>query len=59
MEDIQEGFHKPHPCGINHIMKIITPPRAYYLGDTPDDMICAKRANITGIGVFTLTRAKI
>ena len=31
--------------------RIIT-DKIYYLGDTVDDMVCAKNANITGIGVL-------
>ena len=52
MDDIKEGFHKPHPFGINHIKEIINPLNTYYLGDTPDDMISAREAGVKGIGIL-------
>ncbi|MDD3150111.1 MAG: aminotransferase class I/II-fold pyridoxal phosphate-dependent enzyme [Candidatus Gastranaerophilales bacterium] len=52
MEDVPTRKHKPDSWGINHILSVIKPNNAYYLGDTPDDMICAKSANIKGIGVL-------
>lgn len=52
MDDVPNGFHKPNPYGLNYILKIIKPKIAYYLGDTPDDMISARRAGVNGIGVL-------
>jgi len=52
MEDVPEGMHKPDPYGIKLILDLIKPTKACYFGDTPDDMISAKKANITSIGVL-------
>jgi len=52
MEDLPEGKHKPEPDGILNILNIVKPNKAYYLGDTPDDMISAAKAGITAIGVL-------
>jgi len=52
MEDLSDGRHKPEPDGIFKIIDIVSPDNAYYLGDTPDDMISAKKAGIKAIGVL-------
>ncbi|MFH0702822.1 MAG: histidinol-phosphate transaminase [bacterium] len=52
MDDVPEGFHKPDPYGINYILSKISSVNTYYLGDTPDDMIAAKKAKIKGIGIL-------
>ena len=52
MEDLPEGKHKPEPDGILEILNIVSPRHTYYLGDTSDDIISAKRAGINAIGVL-------
>ena len=52
MDDVPDGFHKPDPYGINHILKQITPLNTYYFGDTPDDMISARKAGVNGVGIL-------
>lgn len=52
MEDLPAGKHKPEPDGIFKILNIVTPKTAYYLGDTHDDMISAKKAGAKAIGVL-------
>ena len=52
MEDLPEGKHKPEPDGLLNILKITSPQKVYFLGDTPDDMISAEKAGVTGIGVL-------
>lgn len=52
MEDVPEGFHKPNPYGIKLIQDVIKSDNVYYLGDTPDDMISARKAGINAIGVL-------
>ena len=52
MEDLPNDKHKPEPDGLLKILSIASPINAYYLGDTHDDMISAKKAGITAIGVL-------
>jgi len=52
MEDVPEGFHKPDPYGIKQIQGIIPSLNTYYLGDTPDDMMSARKAGVKGIGIL-------
>lgn len=52
MEDLPEGKHKPEPDGLFKILNIVSPVNAYYLGDTHDDMISAKKAGVKAIGVL-------
>ncbi|MCK7521147.1 MAG: aminotransferase class I/II-fold pyridoxal phosphate-dependent enzyme [Ignavibacteriales bacterium] len=52
MDDVPEGFHKPDTYGLKQIIDIINPKTVYYLGDTPDDMICSFNAGVKGIGVL-------
>jgi HAD superfamily hydrolase (TIGR01548 family) len=52
MEDLSEGKHKPEPDGLLKILEIVSPKNAFYLGDTHDDMISAKKAGIKAIGVL-------
>lgn len=52
MEDLQEGQHKPEPDGLLKILDIVSPQNTYYLGDTADDMISAKKAGVKAIGVL-------
>lgn len=50
MEDISE--QKPSPEGLLRIMGLYNNKRAYYLGDTIDDMKAAKSANIIPVGIL-------
>jgi len=52
MEDLPEGKHKPEPDGLLKILNITSPQNAYYLGDTHDDMISAKKAGVRAIGAL-------
>ncbi|EKE02749.1 MAG: histidinol-phosphate transaminase [uncultured bacterium] len=52
MDDVPDGFHKPDPHGLNQILNIISTPNIYYLGDTSDDMIAARKAGVKGIGIL-------
>ncbi|MDD3013166.1 MAG: histidinol-phosphate transaminase [Candidatus Gastranaerophilales bacterium] len=52
MEDVPDGFHKPEPYGIKQIQNIISSLNVYYLGDTPDDMTSAAKANVKGVGIL-------
>jgi histidinol-phosphate aminotransferase len=52
MEDVPEGFHKPEPYGIKLIQDVIDSTDIYYLGDTPDDMIAARKAGAKGVGIL-------
>ena len=52
MEDVPKGYHKPDPWGLNHILRSIPCKKAFYLGDTPDDMTAANKASVSGIGIL-------
>lgn len=52
MDDIPDGKYKPHPCGIELAMEQLPGLGTYYIGDTVDDMIAARRANAIPIGVI-------
>ncbi len=52
MDDVPMDAQKPDPCGLHKILEVINPVKVYYLGDTADDMIAAKAANVKGIGVL-------
>lgn len=52
MDDLPIDRQKPHPLGLEIIKEKIVTNKIYYLGDTVDDMISAKRANIKAIGVL-------
>ena len=43
---------KPDIKGVNLIKEKVIADEIYYLGDTVDDMICARNANVNGIGVL-------
>ncbi|RMF58732.1 MAG: HAD family hydrolase, partial [Calditrichaeota bacterium] len=51
MEDVP-GRGKPHPDGINLALQNLNIGRAYYFGDTLNDIIAAKAAGIIPIGVL-------
>lgn len=52
MDDLPVNRQKPNTLGVEEILKVSNPQKVYYLGDTIDDMKCAKNANINGIGVL-------
>ncbi|MBE7706297.1 MAG: histidinol-phosphate transaminase [Cyanobacteria bacterium SIG30] len=51
-EDLPKNKQKPHPEGLNYIIKNSYFKDIYYLGDTGDDMLCAKSAGVNAIGVL-------
>ena len=52
MDDMPKDKQKPNPWGVFESLRITNPKKAYYLGDTIDDMFAARQANVTGIGVL-------
>ena len=52
MNDVPENRQKPYPDGILKIVDIVRPSETYYLGDTQDDMLSAKTAEVKGIGIL-------
>lgn len=52
MNDVPEDRQKPYPDGILKIVDIVQPSETYYLGDTQDDMLAAKTAEVKGIGIL-------
>ena len=51
-DDVPEGKGKPDSYGLNYIKDITISKKYYYMGDTIDDMKCAKNANYYPIGVL-------
>lgn len=51
MDDLPEGRGKPEPDGIELAMKSFDSDRAYYLGDSVDDMRAALSAGTIPVGV--------
>jgi len=52
MEDIPRGKGKPDPYGLKKAMKALRAKRAWYFGDTVDDMKAAAKAGIIGVGIL-------
>lgn len=52
LEDVSFEHQKPDCKGIEIIKEKIITDKIYYLGDTVDDMICAIKGEVTGIGVL-------
>ena len=52
MDDLPPDRQKPDPLGIDRILDMVNPVSAVYLGDTSDDMVAAKEACVTGLGVL-------
>ncbi len=50
MNDVGEKRGKPEPDGINMVLTDSEEVRAFYVGDTVDDMVAALRAGIEPIG---------
>ncbi len=51
-DDIPPNTGKPNPCGLNIIKEKLPASKYYYFGDTQDDMLAAKAAGYTPIGVL-------
>ena len=51
MEDVPAHKNKPDPLGIELALRALNLSEAYYIGDTVDDMIAARRAGVVPIGV--------
>src|SRR5574344_1059047 len=52
LKDVGLDRQKPDTYGIEQKKKKVITDKIYYLGDTVDDMTCAKNSNVTGIGVL-------
>jgi histidinol-phosphate aminotransferase len=52
MDDIPSNRAKPNPFGLQVIVEKLRLSDGWYFGDTVDDMIAAKRANLRAIGVL-------
>lgn len=52
MDDLPLDKQKPSPLGLEVIKEKIITDKIYYLGDTQDDMKCAKSAQVVGVGVL-------
>ena len=50
--DLKDDRQKPKPDGLELIKRMSCYKDIFYYGDTGDDMLCAKSANIKGIGVL-------
>ncbi len=51
-DDIPDGKEKPDPFGLNLTKEMTFSDNYYYFGDTPDDILAAKAANYTPVGVL-------
>ncbi len=49
---LTENEQKPHPAGLNLIKKSAIYKNILYFGDTKDDMICAKSADVNCVGIL-------
>lgn len=52
MDDIPKEKQKPHPLGIEMAMARLPGKKTFYVGDTVDDIMAAKRANVIPIGII-------
>lgn len=52
LEDVTIDHQKPDCRGLEIIKEKIITDKIYYLGDTVDDMACAQKGNVIGIGVL-------
>ena len=52
MEDVPPDKNKPDPYGIQLALKELSCDSAYYFGDTVDDMVAAKKAGVTPVGII-------
>lgn len=53
MDDMPLKKAKPDPFGIRLALKRLSTHEAFYVGDTIDDMMAARRANVIPIGVIS------
>ncbi|MBN1224990.1 MAG: TIGR01548 family HAD-type hydrolase [Candidatus Aminicenantes bacterium] len=53
MDDVPADKNKPDPYGIILAMQRLSASSAYYIGDTVDDMVAAKKAGAIPIGVVS------
>lgn len=51
-DDIPHGKGKPDPFGLNLTKEMTISDSYYYFGDTPDDILAAKAAGYTPVGVL-------
>ena len=51
-DDIPHGKGKPDPFGLNLTKEMTISGSYYYFGDTPDDILAAKAAGYTPVGVL-------
>jgi len=51
-DDIPHGKGKPDPYGLNMTKEYTISSDYYYFGDTPDDILAAKRADYKAVGVL-------
>ncbi len=51
-EDLPKNRQKPYPNGLEVIKRNSVYKEIFYFGDTGDDMICAKAANVNAVGVL-------
>ena len=51
-ENVGIDHQKPDTKGVEIIKEMVIANELYYLGDTVDDAICARNANVKGIGVL-------
>ncbi len=52
MEDIPADAQKPSPYGLKYLKKLILTDKILYFGDTKDDIISAKSADVIPVGVL-------
>lgn len=52
MDDLEPDKQKPDPKGLCKIITSLQGKKVYYLGDTPDDMMCADLAFANGVGIM-------
>lgn len=55
MDNLPLGKAKPDPFGIKLALMQLGSTKAYYIGDTIDDMIAARRANVVPIAVARMS----
>lgn len=51
-ECVGEDHQKPDTKGVNIIKEKVIAEKFYYLGDTVDDMSCARNSGVNGVGVL-------
>jgi HAD superfamily phosphatase len=51
-DDLPKNRQKPYPNGMDAIKRSSIFKEAFYFGDTGDDMLCAKAASVSAVGVL-------